>query len=192
MKMRTLLLATALMTVAGMATAADEKGSVMVKPSWNTMKDGAPPPLAKSDSELEAAGVSAGEARRLAVEQNDPAEVERRASRSKTDIMKEQSDEQVEWMRNHNKEVYGTDEGPFTELEKQEQMAIEAKKRVSVYGMTYAEREAMLKAEAEAAAKNGMKPAAAPAQDTKKSTGYIYNRKKTGDAPPRLFNNVTP
>ena len=194
MSIRKALLASALVAVAGISAGAmaAEKESVMVKPSWNGMNSGAPPALDDKyrAPEVNTSGMSDSEAQRRGASQSDLAEVERRASRTQKEIMDEQSDEQVEWMRKHNKEIYGTDEGPFSELEKQEQKAIEAKKKVAVYGMTYAEREAMLKAEAAAAAKTGEQPAA-QAQPEKPAAGYIYNRKKNSDAPPRLFNNVT-
>lgn len=198
MNIRTLLLAGAMVAAAGVSSgvmAAEE--SVMVKPSWNSMRDGAPPPLESSSepSSESAAGVKPSEASRTPADEKvrieaDKVESQRRASRTKDEIMNEQSDEQIEQMKRHNQEVYGNDEGPFTELEKQEQLAIEAKKKVAVYGMTYAEREAMLKAEAEAE-KNAMKPSGEAVQQKEPTGGYIYNRKKTSDAPPRLFNNVT-
>jgi hypothetical protein len=193
MNIRNLLMASALVAVAGISAGAvaAEQEAVMVKPSWNGMNDGAPPVLEQRNPDVATSGMSESEAQRMGASESDLAEVNRRASRSKEEIMNEQTDEQVEWMRKHNKEIYGTDEGPFTELEKQEQMAIDAKKKVAVYGMTYQEREAMLQAEAEAAAENGMKPSAEAAQQEKPGGGYIYNRKRTSDAPPRLFNNVT-
>ena len=193
MNIRNLLMASALVAVAGISAGAvaAEQEAVMVKPSWNGMNDGAPPVLEQRNPDVATSGMSESEAQRMGASESDLAEVNRRASRSKEEIMNEQTDEQVEWMRKHNKEIYGTDEGPFTELEKQEQMAIDAKKKVAVYGMTYQEREAMLQAEAGAAAENGMKPSAEAAQQEKPGGGYIYNRKRTSDAPPRLFNNVT-
>lgn len=101
-------------------------------------------------------------------------------------LINDSSEATIESMRKHFKSTYGTEDGPFAQIEEQEKALEEAKRRISAYNMTAEQRRQMLAAEA--AAESG--DAAAPAAP---EGGYVYNPGRTQTtAPPRLFNNVTP
>jgi hypothetical protein len=92
----------------------------------------------------------------------------------------------------HYKRVYGSEEGPFTGMAEQEKLAEEGRKKIARYGMTPEQRAAADAAEAAQAAAAGQKPGAAATGASKPAGGYVYKPKAKTDAPPRLFNNVTP
>lgn len=174
MNFRYLMLGAAILAVTGAAgvNAADKKAPTQAEqPAWNSMRDGAPPP-AQSGKQIP---LSEEEMYRAADEDHDEAEMQRRASRSEEQIINEASDEVIDAVAEHNKQMYGSEHGLNDALAAQEKKAAEAKKKVSMYGMTYEERAALAEQDAKA-------------KDTRP---MVYEPKKKTTQPPRLFNNVT-
>jgi hypothetical protein len=101
-------------------------------------------------------------------------------------------EETAKSVSSHFKQHYGSENGPFDPIAKQEAEIERAKKKIATYSMTFAERQ-----EAERQAAEEEKAALEESQEEtaekkeKKWTSYVYNRSRNeGTTPPRLFNNV--
>lgn len=180
MNIRFLMLGVAVLALTGgvAVQAADKKAPAA---AWNGLRDGAPPAMASEEAGDRGPNeeLSDEEMAAIASEERDPAEEERRRNRTSDQIIEGASDETMEAVLEHNRAIYGTDDGPFTKLEEQKKIAEAAKKKVSMYGMTPEQRAEFLEAEKKAAG------------GTQERPPMVYKPRKTPDQPPRLFNNVT-